>query len=110
MNIDIEAARKLAADIGLRPAARHYGIDHNKLRRLLSKLAPQQESEAAPQAAPEDEPSSSFWSTIRRHENHTRNLLGLPPLTDAQWAEERKAVEKCREEMDRFWGPRGWHG
>ncbi len=111
MEFDIEAAIKLVADIGLRPAARHYNLKHHSTldSRIKAHKAKQsrEQSQAAPlpQAAqpvveqPAAEPTKTerpetyLWSLIRRYEDETRRLYGKPPLTDDEWRVAKQQIQ-----------------
>jgi hypothetical protein len=108
---DIEAAIKLVADIGLRPAARHYDLKSHttlasRIKTYKAKQVRAPEPVAEPNPEPQSEPSyGGRWATIRRNENHARSLLGLPPLTDEEWAIGKLKMEECEKAMEHFWKP-----
>jgi hypothetical protein len=57
---------------------------------------------------PQEEAYGDTWPTIRRNENHMRKLLGLPPLTDAEWNAKKQEMEECRKANEQLWGNVNW--
>jgi len=93
-----EAKKLIAGGMSARAAATKVGVSHTTLIRRLRKEVKERSAPNAT-AEPELKPDAEPWRTIRRHENETRKQLGLAPLTDAEWAAGRKAMEECNEAM-----------
>jgi hypothetical protein len=86
-----EAKRLIDGGMKMRAAARQVGASHATLLRRLRKDA----AKSAPEQ-PQPETEADPWRTIRSYENESRKRLGLPPLTDAEWADAKQKMKDCQ--------------